>query len=95
MHCVIRSFRHRGLKQFFEGTNPGAIDPAWAKRLEVRLDALNAASQLADVDFPGWQLHELKGRRKRTWSIRVTKNYRLTFRFANADAWEVDLEDYH
>jgi len=53
------------------------------------------ATVLGDVNFPGWKLHSLKGQRKGEYAIMVTANYRLTFRFANGEAHDVNLEDYH
>jgi proteic killer suppression protein len=92
---MIQSFCHRGLERYFRTGNSSGISPAWIKRLQVRLDALNAAAVLAELDLPGWQLHELRGARDGVWSIRVTGNWRLTFRFEDGDAREVDLQDYH
>ena len=66
-----------------------------AKRLRIRLDFLNRATLLEDVNLPGWKLHSLKGQRKGEYAITVTGNYRLTFRFENGEAHEVNLEDYH
>jgi len=64
-------------------------------RLRIRLDFLNRATLLEDVNLPGWKLHSLKGQRKGEYAITVTGNYRLTFRFENGEAHEVNLEDYH
>jgi len=47
------------------------------------------------MNLPGWNLHSLKGQRKGEYAIRVTGNYRLTFRFENGEANDVNLEDYH
>ena len=66
-----------------------------AERIRRRLDQLDAASGPAGMNIPGWDLHELRGHRKGTWSIKVTANFRITFRFKNGDAYEVDLEDHH
>jgi len=45
--------------------------------------------------FPGWRLHSLRGDRRGVWSLTVTGNWRLIFRFKAGDAWDVDLVDYH
>lgn len=66
-----------------------------AARLIRQLDALNAAKAVEDLALPGYHLHRLKGKRRDTWSIRVTGNWRITFRFVNGEAFAVDLEDYH
>ena len=65
------------------------------ERIRRQLDQLDAASGPDGMKVPGWELHELKGNRKGTWSIEVTANFRITFRFKNGDAYEVDMEDYH
>ena len=75
------------------GTNPEIPDRH--VRLRIRLDFLNRATLLEDVNLPGWKLHSLKGQRKGEYAITVTGNYRLTFRFENGEAHEVNLEDYH
>lgn len=59
------------------------------------LDVLDAAKDIRDLSLPGFDLHELKGKRKGSWTIKVNKNWRITFDFAGGDAYEVDLEDYH
>jgi len=64
-------------------------------RLRIRLDFLNRATLLEDVNLPGWKLHSLKGQRKGEYAITVTGNYRLTFRFENGEAHDVNSEDYH
>ena len=64
-------------------------------RLRVLLARLNVARLPKDMDAPGFYLHELKGSRKRTWSVRVNKNWRVTFIFDGADVHVVDYEDYH
>ena len=66
-----------------------------AEGIRRRLDSLDAASGPLGMNIPGWDLHELKGKRKGTWSIKVTANFRLTFKFEHGDAYAVDLEDYH
>jgi proteic killer suppression protein len=92
---MIRNFRHKGLETFFFSGKAKGINPNHAARLHVRLDAMNAATDLEQLNQPGWRLHELSGDRKGTWSLTVTGNWRLTFQFAEQDCWEVDYEDYH
>ena len=92
---VIKSFVHGRLKRFFETDSMKNIPQDMAKRLRVRIDALDAANDVSEMNVPGWDLHELKGNRKGTWSLKVTANYRLTFKFVTGEALDVDLEDYH
>ena len=85
MHCitvtlVIASFRHEPLEKFFRTGKAKGIAADMEKRLRIRLDFLNRANILEDVNLPGWCLHSLKGQRKGEYSVTVTGNYRLTFR---------------
>ena len=92
---MIKSFRRSALKKFFETGKAKGIPADMAKRLTIRLDFLNRATVLEDLNLPGWGLHSLKGQRKGEYSISVTGNWRLTFRFENGEARDVNLEDYH
>ena len=66
-----------------------------AKRIQVRLNVLNRARELRDVNLPGFGFHSLKGSRKGEYALMVNANYRLTFRFENSDVLDLNLEDYH
>ncbi len=91
----IASFRHKGLQRFFGRGDKGGIQAQHADRLRLILGRLNAASNPRDMALPGLVLHELRGRRRGTWAVRVSGNWRLTFRMQDRDAVEVDYEDYH
>lgn len=92
---VIKRFKHRGLERFFlRGTRAG-IQAAHAKRIRLILGRLHASHSAQDMDLPGLNLHELKGNRRGTWAVRVSGNWRITFRFKGEDAINVDYEDYH
>ena len=71
------------------------IRPEQASRLRLVLGWLHSSVCPRDMDLPGLRLHELKGNRKGTWSVTVSGNWRVTFRFEGKDAIEVDYEDYH
>ncbi|MCA1640519.1 MAG: type II toxin-antitoxin system RelE/ParE family toxin [Acidobacteria bacterium] len=92
---MIKSFRSKSLKDFFESGSRRGIRADLAKRIWIRLDVIDAATSLRDIDLPGFRLHELKGDRAGTWSVWVSGNWRITFKFAGGDAQDVDLEDYH
>ena len=93
---AIRSFRHRGLKQFFEKGTARGIDARLADKIEEMLFAIDTADDVSDVDlFPGWRLHRLSGDLDGFWSLTVTGNRRLIFRFEDGEADDVDLVDYH
>jgi toxin HigB-1 len=92
---MIKTWLHKGLKDFFETGGKKGIPPELAQRIRIRLDALDAATVITDLNLPGFNLHELKGKRKGTWSVWVSGNWRITFRFVAGDAYDVNLEDYH
>ncbi len=92
---MIRSFEHGGLEKYFlKGTKSG-IQAKHAARLKLVLGRLNAATGPMDMDLPGLKLHELRGRKKGIWSVWVSDNWRVTFRFNGKDAELIDYEDYH
>lgn len=92
---MIQSFRHKGLRKFFESGSAAGIQPHHAARLRMQLVALDTAQTIEDMDIAGFRLHALKGQDRGRWSIWVNGNWRLTFEFRNADAYVLDYEDYH
>lgn len=82
-------------EEVFETGSKAGIQPRHANRLELQLDVLHAAVAPSDLSVPGWQLHALKGDLADHWSISVSGNWRLTFRFENGDAYVVNYQDYH
>ena len=92
---MILQFRHRGLERFFTKGTKAGIQPIHEKRLRLILARLHASTYPRDMDLPGLRLHELKGKRKDTWAVSVSGNWRITFRFDGVDAVDVDYEDYH
>ena len=92
---MIRSYRHKGLQRFAQTGSKAGIQPAQAKRLRNLLTALEAASQPADLNAPGYGLHSLHGEFQGHWAVRVSGNWRLTFAFEGEDAILVDYQDYH
>ncbi len=92
---MVRSFRHKGLRKFFESGNVAGIQPQHGKRLRMLLAALDTAFTIEDMNIPGFRLHPLKGAEKGRWSIWVSGNWRLTFEFVNGDVHILDYEDYH
>jgi len=92
---MIRSFKHKGLERFFlKGTKSG-IQAKHALKLRLILGRLNASVSPQDMNLPGLYLHQLSGERDKTWSVRVSGNWRVTFRFNEGDAEIVNYEDYH
>lgn len=92
---MIKSFRHKGLRRFFETGNTAGVQASHAKRLRMQLAALDTAHAIEDVDIPGFRLHALKGELRGRWSITVNGNWRVTFEFLAGNAYILDYEDYH
>ena len=92
---MIKSFKHKGLKKFFEKGDCSGIQSKHEKKIRLQLAALDTATVIEDMDLPGYNLHQLKGQRKDCWSIVVNGNWRITFEFENGDAYIVNYEDYH
>lgn len=92
---MIKSFKHKGLKIFFDTGKTAGIQDKHKKKLRLQLAALDTATVIEDMDLPGYNLHELKGNRKGTWSITVNGNWRMTFEYTNGDAYIINYEDYH
>jgi proteic killer suppression protein len=92
----VESIRHKGLRRFFETGNPKGLvgDTERLRKMLVFIDAAQSFEELAVP--PNYGLHELAGDRSRTWSMTVTRNWRLTFRLNEDGALiDLDLEDYH
>jgi toxin HigB-1 len=93
--AVIQSFRHKGLRRFYESGSAAGIQSKHVKRLRLLLVALDTAHVIDDMDVPGFNLHPLKGQGKGRWSIWVNGNWRVTFEFRDGHAYVLDYEDYH
>jgi toxin HigB-1 len=94
----IRNFLHKGLRRFYEEGDPKGVPPASVDKLRkmiVYLEAMQEAAELRAI--PVWKTHLLTGSRKGTWSLHVTRNWRLTFRIdaAEREICDVNFEDYH
>ena len=91
---AIRSYGTRRTKRFARGDRR-ALPPDLVGRIEPQLNALDRADSLADLDLPGARLHALKGDRKGFFSLELSGNWRLIFRFEDGDAYDVEVVDYH
>ncbi len=87
--------KHKGLKRLVERGDARLVPASLAPRLRRILSELDYAQAPHDLDMPGYRLHPLKGDRSGQWSVRVSGNWRITFRFDNGEAVDVDLVDYH
>ena len=92
---MIKSIKHKGLCLFFETGKTTGIQNQHIEKLRMQLSALATASVIEDLNLPGYRLHKLKGLKQTYWSIRVDKNWRLTFEFINGDVYLLNYEDYH
>jgi len=93
---MIRSFNHKGLRLFWEKDDASKLPPEQIGKLRRILSALNAAKNLEPIRaIPGYRLHSLSGRLEDFWSVWITGNYRVLFRFENGDVFKVDYVDYH
>ena len=93
---AIKSIRHKGLRRLYEDGDSRGVRAAFANKLRDMLHVLDVARTIDEVaTVPGWRLHPLKGDLRGYWSLTVSSNWRLVFRFADGDAFELDLTDYH
>nr|VFJ58639.1 MAG: proteic killer suppression protein [Candidatus Kentron sp. DK] len=92
---MIKTFRHKGLREFFLTGSKSGIRPEHAARLERILDRLDAASESRDMDYPGSNLHRLTEDLRGLYAVKVSASWRLLFEFARGTAYEVDYVDYH
>jgi proteic killer suppression protein len=93
----IGSFAHKGLKRLYEDDDASRVDPASADKLRLILGFLEAMTDAEELRAPPkWAAHQLAGDRKGTWSLTVTRNWRLTFRIDGDGVLQaLDFEDYH
>ena len=94
---MIRSFKSKALKRFWEDGDRSGFNPAHITRITERLQVIDAASTLEDINQPGWRFHQLKGAMKGRYSIWVSGNWRITFMWDGqaAESVDVDYIDYH
>ena len=92
---MIKSFRHKGLQLFFETGSRAGVQSSHAPRLSRQLSRLNEARNWEDMNIPGWRLHSLSGKLSGHFSISVSGNWRITFRFEGEDVVLVNYQDYH
>lgn len=92
---AIKSFKHKGLKKFFETGSKAKILPSHAKKLALILDRLDASCIVKDMNYPGSDFHGLEGTLKEHYFVHVSGNWVVTFRFNEGHAWDVDYLDYH
>ena len=92
---MIRNYKHRGLKQLYERGITKGIHPEHVGKIRRVLLHLDTAHHIRDMDAPGYGLHPLKGDRKGEWAVKISGNWRITFRFEKGECYDVDYVDYH
>ena len=93
---MIKTFHHKGLRRLFEDNDLRGVPSVLAQKIRRMLAQLHVSDEPGDMDgMPGWRLHPLKGDRAGQWSVTVSGNMRIVFRFENKNAVDVDLIDYH
>jgi proteic killer suppression protein len=92
---MIKSFRHKGLRQLFEYDEGSKLPPGMLVRIRIILSTLHAAEDIAGLNIPTFRLHALKGDLKGSFAVTVRANWRIIFRFEDGNAFDVDFVDYH
>ena len=92
---MIRTFRHRGLRELYEQGRSSRTAPSHTPKLLRILTALDRSADPQGMDLPGFRLNPLKGRLRGHYAVSVSGNWRVTFRFKDGHAFDVDYLDYH
>ncbi|MBL8645044.1 MAG: type II toxin-antitoxin system RelE/ParE family toxin [Rhodospirillaceae bacterium] len=92
---MIAGFRHKGLKLLYETGDRRKLPADRADKIERILARLDEVTDVRGMDLPGYRLHMLKGELAGFWSVSVSGNWRIVFRFQNGNADDVDFVDYH
>ena len=88
-------FRHRRLRRFYESGQSRGLPTEHLPRIRKILDDLALAENPSEMNSPGLRLHRLSGNMRDYWSVRVSANWRIIFRFENDQAVDIDYVDYH
>ena len=94
----IRNVVHRGLRRFMQRNDPSGLAAAAVERVRNILTFLQEMEDAQELrDMPSWKAHQLTGDRKGTWSLTVTRKWRITFRIdpTEGEVLDLDYEDYH
>ncbi len=91
---MIKTFRNKGLAEFWETGASAKVNQKFHDRLEQRLDALDAVARPEEMNLPGFDFHSLKGKPKR-YSVHLNGPWCVTFEFEGGDTYRVDFEQYH
>lgn len=92
---MIESIQHKGLRLLFEDDNISKLTPHLIERIREILSLLDTAENVEQMNIPGYRLHKLSGNLKDFFSVKVSANYRIIFRFVDGNAYDLDYIDYH
>ena len=92
---MIKSFKHKGLEQFYLTGSIKGIQNDHLKKIRIILTRLNQIDLISDINVTSFNLHQLKGELKNHWSIKVNGNWRITFKFEDKNVYIIDYQDYH
>ncbi len=92
---MIVSFRHKGLKRFYEDDNRSKLPQDMVDRIAIILADLDSAARIEDMNRPNFRLHPLKGELNGFHAVTVRANWRIIFRYKEGNVHDVDLLDYH
>ena len=92
---MIEGIHHKGLKLFWSNADASKLPPDQIRKIKFILEALNRAEKISDMNFPGLDLHPLKGNLREHWAVTVKNNWRITFYFKEGNARLIDYVDYH
>jgi proteic killer suppression protein len=92
---VIETIRHKGLRRLYEKNDRSGIRADLVEKVQKILSGLEAANGPEDMALPLFRFHSLTGDRRGTYAVTVKANWRVTFRFHDRAARDVNLEDYH
>ena len=92
---MIVTFRHKGLLAYYQDGNASRLPAVYLRKINRILDQLDAVTSVEDIVQLGSGIHKLTGNFSEFWSIKVSPNFRIIFRFENGDIFDVDYLDYH
>ncbi len=92
---MIESFKHKGLKKFYAKGDRSGLRTNIAKKAELYLSILDTASTVEELDITGFGFHQLTGNLRGFYSVVMSRNHRMIFRFEEGSVFDVDLVDYH
>lgn len=92
---MIKTVKNKALRKYIFDWDKSKINPKHLGRINQVISVLHSAKNIKSIALPGMNLHSLKGELEDYWSVSITGNYRLTFKFENGDIFELDYIDYH